>query len=743
MPIAQSTTRKFITICSLIFLIGDTGTRQLFEWANGPLILSMLEGGFFLADEISLAEDSVLERLNSVLEPERTILLAEKGGCNDNFVADSKTVDSGEFVIKASGGFQFLATMNPGGDFGKKELSPALRNRFTEVWCRSIEAKDDLIKIAAHSLKTGYGVLKDPSTDILVEDIATVIVNTVHFIKQNIDKFTYSIRDILAWVQYITKNSDIKIGKSLTMHESIIFGLETMFLDSLEMLPHDSLDEIERLRLIITKYLIGEIREKLQKALNITEMETKKGDAVEESPEQFGIKPFFIPADPLRTKKSSDFLFTAPTTLKNLFRLLSALSLNKSVLLEGPPGVGKTSLVENLASAVGYHIVRINLCEHTDLADLFGTDQPAENNSFELGKSSNNDTPTLGSFVWRDGPLLAALKAPNTWILLDELNLAPQSVLEGLNAILDHRGEIYIPELNKTFKLGTQTRIFASQNPLRQGGGRKGLPQSFLNRFTKVYLRKLNSIDLCHVVNGKYSEFFKTLLEFLVPSSTTCNTIEVNNTTCNYFETSLKDDIGSPPVIFDLCERLVQFSERLDRGIHNLEFGYKGGPFEVNLRDILRWCDLISNEKTGFRFYAAHDSTNASRYSGFILTLYEKMKLVYYQRMRADTDKAYIRNVFSETFNCDTEALETKSLDISLFWNNEKIYLNDIPVEKSSFGDEMDVDGEDDSVANQSVVPRTKQTVPVFLSTQRDVLKSLSECVIMEKPVILCGPSDR
>lgn len=37
------------------------------------------------------------------------------------------------------------------------------------------------------------------------------------------------------------------------------------------------------------------------------------------------------------------------------------------------------------------------------------------------------------------------------WILLDELNLASQSVLEGLNACLDHRGEIFIPELGKTF----------------------------------------------------------------------------------------------------------------------------------------------------------------------------------------------------------------------------------------------------------------------------------------------------
>ena len=34
--------------------------------------------------------------------------------------------------------------MNPGGDFGKKELSPALRNRFTEIWVPSICYTDEL-----------------------------------------------------------------------------------------------------------------------------------------------------------------------------------------------------------------------------------------------------------------------------------------------------------------------------------------------------------------------------------------------------------------------------------------------------------------------------------------------------------------------------------------------------------------------------------------------------------------------
>lgn len=40
---------------------------RLFEWMDGPLVEAMQGGGYFLTDEISLADDSVLERLNSVL----------------------------------------------------------------------------------------------------------------------------------------------------------------------------------------------------------------------------------------------------------------------------------------------------------------------------------------------------------------------------------------------------------------------------------------------------------------------------------------------------------------------------------------------------------------------------------------------------------------------------------------------------------------------------------------------------
>ena len=90
---------------------------KLFEWCDGPLVQAMKEGAMFLVDEISLADDSVLERLNSVLEPERTLVLAEKGGGGHSAKDD---ID----VLVAHKDFKIIGTMNPGGDFGKKEVWP-------------------------------------------------------------------------------------------------------------------------------------------------------------------------------------------------------------------------------------------------------------------------------------------------------------------------------------------------------------------------------------------------------------------------------------------------------------------------------------------------------------------------------------------------------------------------------------------------------------------------------------------
>lgn len=61
-------------------------------------------------------------------------------------------------------------------------------------------------------------------------------------------------------------------------------------------------------------------------------------------------------------------------------------------------------------------------------------------------------------------------------------------MLEGLNSILDHRQELFVPETGRHVRPAPGFRIFGCQNPLSQGGGRKGLPRSFLNRFARVYV---------------------------------------------------------------------------------------------------------------------------------------------------------------------------------------------------------------------------------------------------------------
>ena len=66
----------------------------------------------------------------------------------------------------------------------------------------------------------------------------------------------------------------------------------------------------------------------------------------------------------------------APTSRGNAFRVLRAMQLRKPVLLEGSPGVGKTSLVQALGAACGRTVVRINLSEQSDLMELLGADLP-------------------------------------------------------------------------------------------------------------------------------------------------------------------------------------------------------------------------------------------------------------------------------------------------------------------------------------------------------------------------------
>ena len=66
------------------------------------------------------------------------------------------------------------------------------------------------------------------------------------------------------------------------------------------------------------------------------------------------------------------------------------------------------------------------------------------------------------------------------------------------------------------FKVKSTSRLFACQNPLHQGGGRKGLPKSFINRFTQVYMDKLRPVDILHVCTQLFPRLDKDMLQKII-----------------------------------------------------------------------------------------------------------------------------------------------------------------------------------------------------------------------------------
>ncbi|KAL9041364.1 MAG: hypothetical protein Q9214_004136 [Letrouitia sp. 1 TL-2023] len=241
-----------------------------------------------------------------------------------------------------------------------------------------------------------------------------------------------------------------------------------------------------------------------------------------------------------RPDAENSYNLKSPTTLKNALKIMRALQLKKPILIEGNPGVGKTTLVAALADAIGMSLRRINLSDQTDLMDLFGSDVPVE----DAGP---------GHFAWQDAPFLQAL-VNGDFVLLDEMNLASQSVLEGLNACFDHRGEVYISELDRTFTRHPNFVAFATQNPHHQGGGRKGLPQSFVNRFTVVYADPFSLNDLQMICSHRSLKSSKEI------NVLTSSVAKLNDYLENHRETSVQ-----------------------------------GGPWAFNLRDLQRWLCLLSS----------------------------------------------------------------------------------------------------------------------------------------------------
>ena len=141
-----------------------------------------------------------------------------------------------------------------------------------------------------------------------------------------------------------------------------------------------------------------------------------------------------------------------------LDRLIIALLAGGHVLLEGPPGLAKTTVVHALASGLDASFQRVQFTPDLMPGDLTGS---------EIYEPAN------GSFRFVAGPLFHEI------LLADEINRAPPKVQ---SALLEAMAEHQVTVGGTTRRLPELFMVLATQNPLEQSGTYP-LPEAQLDRF--------------------------------------------------------------------------------------------------------------------------------------------------------------------------------------------------------------------------------------------------------------------
>jgi len=138
--------------------------------------------------------------------------------------------------------------------------------------------------------------------------------------------------------------------------------------------------------------------------------------------------------------------------------LLIGLLTRGHILLEGVPGLAKTTAVNALASSLGLDFKRVQFTPDLLPSDIIGT---------EIFDPSSN------SFKIKQGPVFTNL------LLADEINRAPAKVQSALLEVMQER-QVTIGD--HTFKIDLPFLVMATQNPVEQEGAYE-LPEAQLDRF--------------------------------------------------------------------------------------------------------------------------------------------------------------------------------------------------------------------------------------------------------------------
>ncbi|AXH14225.1 AAA family ATPase [Malaciobacter mytili] len=171
--------------------------------------------------------------------------------------------------------------------------------------------------------------------------------------------------------------------------------------------------------------------------------------------------------------------------------LLIGLFTNGHILLEGVPGLAKTTTVNALAKVIDLNFKRVQFTPDLLPSDIIG--------------AQIYDMKT-GDFKIKKGPIFTNL------LLADEINRAPAKVQSALLEVMQER-QVTIAE--NSFKIEEPFLVLATQNPIEQEGA-YSLPEAQLDRFMFKIVVSYNTKEQEYEIAKMASSNEKIILEKII-----------------------------------------------------------------------------------------------------------------------------------------------------------------------------------------------------------------------------------
>lgn len=151
---------------------------------------------------------------------------------------------------------------------------------------------------------------------------------------------------------------------------------------------------------------------------------------------------------------------------------------------------------------------------------------------------------------------------------------------------------------------------------------------------------------------------------------------------------------------------MVEFNKQIVYETDNHKFGHKGSPWEFNLRDLTRWCQVIHHSMKNI------DSD--------VFKPESTINLIYGDRMRTSADKLRVREIFESVFGMEISG------DCPVpYVTRDFVYMGDVKMNRES----------GDYNVNLSVLRQEKNCL--LLRNQFHALRSLMYCVNLNWMAIL------